>query len=126
MELQAPGIGMGIILGMILLIGNVLALYAMRAAAAGEITPDSSFAGIRTAAVRSTDATWRAAHEAAWPWSQRLNGAAALGAIVTATLGATVAPFLIAAGATIALTIAGAITTLVVGDRTAREVLGER
>lgn len=126
MELQAPGVGMGIILGMILLIGNVLALFAMRAAAVGEITADSSFAGIRTAAARSTDAAWCAAHEAAWPWSQRLNGVAAVGAIATAALGATVWPFLIAAGATVALTVAGALTTLVVGDRAARRVLGER
>ena len=126
MELQAPGIGMGIILGMILLIGNVLAMFAMRAAAIGEITADTGFAGIRTAAVRSTPATWRAAHEAAWPWSQRLNGAAAVAAIATAALGATVAPFLIAASAAVALTVAAALTTLVVGHRAAQRVLGER
>lgn len=124
-QLQAPGVGLGLILGMILLIGNVLAMYAMRAAAVGAITPDTSFAGIRTAAARSTDASWRAAHEAAWPWSKGLNGAAAVAAVVTAALGATVVPFLVAAGTAVLLTVAGALTTLIVGDRAARRELGE-
>ena len=122
MDLQAPGLGMGLLLGAILVVGNVLALVSVRAAINGVMSPDT-YGGIRTAATRSSDAAWLAAHEAAWPWALGLNGLAAAAGIVTACLGTTVAPFLIAAGTAVIATASGAIAQLVVGHRAAKRVL---
>lgn len=121
MGLVAPGLTMGILLGAIMVFGNVLSLVSVRAALSGQITPDT-YGGIRTAATRSSDAAWYAAHEAAWPWARALNGAAIVFGIATMCLGLTVAPFLVCAALAAALTIAGAVAQIVVGHRAAQRV----
>lgn len=124
-ELNAPGIGMSLVLGAILVIGNIFSLMMIHFAKRGEITPDG-YGGIRTSATRASDAAWDAAHTAAWPWARALNGAGILFGAATMALGNTVTPFLVAAGAAIAFTAAGAITQMVVGHRAAQRALGER
>lgn len=113
---------MGLLLGAILVVGNVLALVSIRAALSGVMSPDT-YGGIRTAATRSSDAAWRAAHEAAWPWALALHGLAIITGVAAASLGTTVVPFLIAAGTAVLATAAGAIAQLVTGHRAAKRVL---
>lgn len=113
---------MAVILGVMLLFGNLIALYAVRAAIQGRITPET-MAGIRTNATRATPAAWEAAHRAAWPWALPLNGLGAVGGIAVMVTGTSVAPFLAAAGFAIVCTIAGALAQVIVGHRAATREL---
>ncbi|MDJ1371381.1 SdpI family protein [Gulosibacter molinativorax] len=121
-SLQAPGFGIAFILGLILVLGNVMAITSIRLAMQGRITPDT-MAGIRTNATRATPETWDAAHTAAWPWALVLNGLGAIGSIAVMVTGNSVGPFLAAAGFTVVCTIAGALAQIIVGHRAATRVL---
>jgi hypothetical protein len=99
-SLQAPGIALAIILGLMLAGGNFTAIAAIRLVIVGRIDANS-LGGIRTNATRASDAAWLAAHEAAWPWALVLNGLGMIAGIATMFLGTTVVPFLVA-GATAA------------------------
>ncbi|SJM64274.1 hypothetical protein FM112_10015 [Gulosibacter sp. 10] len=114
---------MAIILGAILFFGNLMAIYAVRAAIDGRITPHT-MAGIRTNATRANAETWEVAHRAARPWAFTLNGLGAVAALGVMALGSTVGPFLTAASCSVVFTLAGAISQLIVGHRAAARVLG--
>lgn len=121
-SLQAPGIGVAFILGLILVLGNVIAIVSVRLAVQGRISADT-MAGIRTTATRATPESWHAAHSAAWPWTLVLNGLAAIGGLAVMVTGSTVAPFLTAAAFAILFTVAGAIAQISVGHRAATRAL---
>lgn len=117
---------MSLLLAAIIVVGNTLVLIAVRGSATGRFGPYSGLLGVRTAATRSSEAAWQAAHRAAWPWTLGCNGVALVAAALGGALGNTVAPFLACMGLSVAAMIAGAITQLVVGHRAAQRELGER
>lgn len=121
-NMQAPGVAMAIILGLMLVIGNFTSLAAIRLAIAGRIDP-STLGGIRTNATRASDEAWRAAHEAAWPWALVLNGLGLIAGIATMFLGTTVTPFLVAGGTSVICTAIGAVGQIIIGHRAAQRVL---
>lgn len=121
MALNPPGIAIAIVLGLLLLVGNLLAIFATRMAATGRMDR-ASMGGIRTSSTRLSDATWEAAHRAALPWVYVLNGIGAVGGVATMCLGLTVVPFLISCGISVACTATGAVTQLIVGERAASRV----
>ncbi|KAB1642208.1 SdpI family protein [Gulosibacter chungangensis] len=124
-SLQAPGVGIAFVLGLILVLGNFTAILSIRLAVLGRIAPDT-MAGIRTNATRATPDSWDAAHRAAWPWALVLNGLAAIGGVAVMATGSTVTPFLTAAGFAVIFTIAGALAQIIVGHRAATRVLNRK
>lgn len=124
--LQPPGLVMSLLLAAIIVVGNALVLVAVRGSATGRFGPYSGLIGVRTAATRSSDAAWQAAHRAVWPWALGCNGVALVAAVLGGAAGNTVAPFLVCMGISVAAMLAGAIAQLVVGHRAAQRELGER
>lgn len=122
-SLQAPGMGIAFVLGLILVVGNATAILSIRLAISGRITADT-MAGIRTNATRATPASWATAHRAALPWATVLNGLGAVGGVAVMVTGATVLPFLTSAAFAIVFTIAGALAQIIVGHRAALRELG--
>lgn len=122
-SLQAPGMGVAFVLGLILVLGNATAILSIRLAIAGRITAET-MAGIRTNATRATAASWEAAHRAALPWATILNGLGAVGGVAVMVTGTTVLPFLTSAAFAIIFTIAGALAQIIVGHRAALRELG--
>ncbi|MEF3322827.1 SdpI family protein [Gulosibacter sp. GYB002] len=123
--LQPPGLVMSLLLAAIIVVGNTLTLVAIHGSAAGRFGPFSGILGVRTAATRSSEAAWQAAHRAAWPWALGCNGAAIVAAAVGGMLGTTVTPFLVLMGLAIAASLAGAVAQIVVGHRAAVRELGD-
>ncbi len=121
-NLQAPGIAMSIILGLMLVVGNFTALAAIRLAISGRILP-GTLGGIRTNATRASNEAWHAAHEAAWPWALVCNGLGMIAGIATMVLGNTVLPFLVAGGTAVICTAIGALGQIVIGHRAAQRTL---
>ncbi|WP_311477147.1 SdpI family protein [uncultured Gulosibacter sp.] len=124
--LQPPGLTMSLLLAAIIVVGNALTLIAVRGSATGRFGPYSGLIGVRTAAARSSDAAWQAAHRAAWPWALGCNGVALVAAALGGALGNTVMPFLACMGISVAAMLVGAIAQLIVGHRAAQRELGER
>lgn len=120
-SLNPPGIAVAVVLGLLLVVGNLLAITATRMAATGRLDR-AGMAGIRTSSTRLSEATWLGAHRAALPWVLVCNGAGALAGIVTMLLGTTVMPFLVATGTSVFFTAAGAISQMIVGERAAARI----
>lgn len=116
--MHAPEL-LGLLTALIVVVGNAIVLYSIRAALSGAITPDTP-GGIRTWATRTSSAAWEAGHRAAWPWALALNGAALVAALIAGACAWTVMPFLVALGAALVLSIAGAVVQLVVAHRAAQ------
>lgn len=120
--LSPPGIAVAVVLGLLLVVGNALAITATRLAATGRMDR-ASMGGIRTPTTRFSDAAWLGAHQAALPWVLVCNGAgAALGA-AGMFLGTTVTPFLYVMSAAVLFTLVGAVSQLIVGERAASRIV---
>lgn len=121
--LQPPPFASALLVAVLLSVGNLVMLLTVRLAVNGSLPP-GLLAGYRTAATRSSDAAWIAAHRAALPVNRLGAVAGALLAAGTLPLAGTPVPYLLALALTVLVTLGHAVIGLVLAQRAAKRELG--
>lgn len=119
--MQPPGVALAVVLGLMLVVGNALAIAGIWLAVTGHIGPDS-LGGIRTNATRASEAAWRAAHRAALPVRLVGNGLALGCGVGVMFAGNTVMPFLVLVAVAVVLAALAMLGGVLVGHRAALRV----
>ncbi|NYF12556.1 hypothetical protein HDC34_000850 [Pseudoclavibacter sp. JAI123] len=122
-ELQPPSFPAAIAVAVILIVGNLVSMLTVRWGADGRLDR-WGYAGLRTAATRSSDEAWRAGHEAALRPANTGAGAGIVFAVVSVLSAGTVAPYLASLALAVVATLAGVISSLVIAHRAAKGVAG--